>query len=456
MRSLPGCRSFLFPGASHRAGVRQVACGRAGSDPVRYGPLGRSGPRGFVLAGESPPPKYLGKLLRPTGCQDRPDPFSKATPKTPDHLSIGGIIRSARLAAPGPSFFVGPNRSIHCIRPFIAEERPSRRKPIPSVPLAHERSWFASGFARNDGNCILPVPTFEARPPPKSPMTSLPLPIRSTPPRERHARAGRAARRVKARWRRPWCWRCTLAFVCGRPKALLPLCTQPIRPSVAAFAGAATIGRSCPDLVRCRGSLFRQAVWDCPDPAHRDHSQSHRTRIADKLGEFIECTFSRKPAPPMESQAAQIDLGSFILPTGLRDRKRSTDLARSSRWRPFVCRSSFYGPRKAGLNDLPSPALSPCNLQVEIRSGGRLAACTFACFFRGRGPASRGCSNDPLLRAGFHESLTKPETMAMDPREKIRHELRRCSRLLSAADKFLREQERGHPRPPFFEEVPPK
>src|SRR5258706_5739671 len=102
-------------------------------------------------------------------------------------------------------------------------------------------------------------------------------------------------------------------------KALLPV--HPIFGFVAAFAEAATIGGLADWYAVV--ALFRRPLG-LPIP-HTAIIQSNQHRIADKLGEFIEVHFLE--AAPVEAKLRQIDFASFIA-DWLRDRKRSTDLAR--------------------------------------------------------------------------------------------------------------------------------
>ena len=102
-------------------------------------------------------------------------------------------------------------------------------------------------------------------------------------------------------------------------KSLLPL--HPAFGFVAAFAEAATIGGLADWYAVV--ALFRRPLG-LPIP-HTAIIQGNQHRIADKLGEFIEQHFLE--AAPVDAKLRQIDFGSFIA-DWLRDRKRSTDLAR--------------------------------------------------------------------------------------------------------------------------------
>ncbi len=96
---------------------------------------------------------------------------------------------------------------------------------------------------------------------------------------------------------------------------------HPVFGFVAAFAEAATIGGLADWYAVV--ALFRRPLG-LPIP-HTAIIQGNQYRIADKLGEFIEVHFLE--AAPVDAKLRQIDFGSFIA-DWLRDRKRSTDLAR--------------------------------------------------------------------------------------------------------------------------------
>ncbi len=96
---------------------------------------------------------------------------------------------------------------------------------------------------------------------------------------------------------------------------------HPVFGFVAAFAEAATIGGLADWYAVV--ALFRRPLG-LPIP-HTAIIQANQHRIADKLGEFIEVHFLE--AAPVDAKLRQIDFGSFIA-DWLRDRKRSTDLAR--------------------------------------------------------------------------------------------------------------------------------
>src|SRR6201993_3252962 len=103
--------------------------------------------------------------------------------------------------------------------------------------------------------------------------------------------------------------------------AKLLLNVHPVFGFVAAFAEAATIG-GLADWYAVVALFKRPRGLPIP---HTAIIQSNQARIADKLGEFIEVHFL-EPGP-IEAKLRQIDFGSFIA-DWLRDRKRSTDLAR--------------------------------------------------------------------------------------------------------------------------------
>src|SRR5580658_7261404 len=102
-------------------------------------------------------------------------------------------------------------------------------------------------------------------------------------------------------------------------KILLP--AHPAFGFVAAFAAAAPIG-GLADWYAVVALLRRPLGLPIP---HTAIIQGNQHRIADKLGEFIEIHFLE--SAPIEAKLRQIDFGSFIA-DWLRDRKRSTDLAR--------------------------------------------------------------------------------------------------------------------------------
>src|ERR1700710_1865703 len=102
-------------------------------------------------------------------------------------------------------------------------------------------------------------------------------------------------------------------------KVLLPL--HPLFGFVAAFAEAATIGGLADWYAVV--ALFRRPLG-LPIP-HTAIIQANQTRIADKLGEFIEVHFLE--AGPVDAKLRQVDFASFVA-DWLGDRKRSADLAR--------------------------------------------------------------------------------------------------------------------------------
>jgi uncharacterized membrane-anchored protein YjiN (DUF445 family) len=150
--------------------------------------------------------------------------------------------------------------------------------------------------------------------------------------------------------------------------------------------------------------------------------QSNQHRIADKLGEFIEVHFL-EPGP-VEAKLRQIDFASFIA-DWLRDRKRSTDLAR------FTLRllpEAFSATETSGLMNFITRRIVTQLQSVDLAP---LVAGTLRAFVtEGR---HRGLLDD-ILRAA-HESMTKPETMAM-LRARIRDELPTLLKLYRT-DKFL-------------------
>src|ERR1700761_3253530 len=199
-------------------------------------------------------------------------------------------------------------------------------------------------------------------------------------------------------------------------KLLLPL--HPAFNFVAAFAEAATIGGLADWYAVV--ALFRRPLG-LPIP-HTAIIQSNQHRIADKLGEFIEEHFLQ--AGPVEARLRQIDFGSFIA-DWLRDRKRSTDLAR------FVLHllpEALSASENSGLMTFITRRVTT---QLQAIDLAPLAAGTLRAFVaEGR---HQGLLDD-ILR-GIDQSLTEPATMAMI-REKIRDELPTLLKLYRA-DKFL-------------------
>ena len=219
---------------------------------------------------------------------------------------------------------------------------------------------------------------------------------------------------------------------------------QPLHPAfgfVAAFAEAATIGGLADWYAVV--ALFKRPLG-LPIP-HTAIIQSNQHRIADKLGEFIEEHFLEEA--PVEAKLRQIDFGSFIA-DWLRDRKRSTDLAR------FTLRllpEAMTATETSGLMTFITRRISTQLQSIDLAP---LAAGTLRAFVaEGR---HQGLLDD-FLRA-VHESLTQRETMAM-VREKIRGELPTLLKLYRA-DKYLVnkivasataffEEVRGDPNHPF-------
>ncbi|SHG71562.1 DUF445 domain-containing protein [Bradyrhizobium erythrophlei] len=199
-------------------------------------------------------------------------------------------------------------------------------------------------------------------------------------------------------------------------KLLLPV--HPIFGFVAAFAEAATIGGLADWYAVV--ALFRRPLG-LPIP-HTAIIQSNQHRIADKLGEFIEVHFLE--AAPVEAKLRQIDFASFIA-DWLRDRKRSTDLAR------FTLRllpEAVTATESSGLMNFITRRITS---QLQAINLAPLAAGTLRAFVEEH--RHQGLLDD-ILRA-VHETLTNAETMAMI-REKIRAELPTLLKLYRA-DKFL-------------------
>src|SRR3981189_431235 len=193
---------------------------------------------------------------------------------------------------------------------------------------------------------------------------------------------------------------------------------HPVFGFVAAFAEAATIG-GLADWYALGAFLRRPLGLPIP---HTAIIQGNQHRIADKLGEFIEQHFLE--AGPVEAKLRQIDFASFIA-DWLRDRKRSDDLAR------FALRllpEAVSATETSGLMTFITRRITTQLMSIDLAP---LAAGTLRAFVaEGR---HQGLLDD-LLR-GVHESLTKPETMAMI-RAKIRNELPTLLKLYRA-DKFL-------------------
>src|SRR6202043_572388 len=257
--------------------------------------------------------------------------------------------------------------------------------------------WIAC-FARNDGSCYY------------APMTPPATFSFDTP-----GDAERAAelRRIKA----------LATLVLAGTLALFVMAkmllhTHPVFGFVAAFAEAATIG-GLADWYAVVALFRRPLGLPIPHPAI---IQSNQHRIADKLGEFIEVHFLE--AAPVEAKLRQIDFASFIA-DWLRDRKRSTDLAR------FTLRllpEAVTATESSGLMNFITRRITS---QLQAINLAPLAAGTLRAFVEEH--RHQGLLDD-ILRA-VHETLTKAETMAMI-REKIRAELPTLLKLYRA-DKFL-------------------
>src|SRR5712675_712006 len=199
-------------------------------------------------------------------------------------------------------------------------------------------------------------------------------------------------------------------------KTLLPV--HPAFGFIAAFAEAATIGGLADWYAVV--ALFKRPLG-LPIP-HTAIIQGNQHRIADKLGEFIEVHFLE--TAPVEAKLRQIDFATFIA-DWLRDRKRSTDLAR------FTLRllpEAFSATETSGLMTFISRRITTQLQSIDLAP---LAAGTLRAFVQeGR---HRGLLDD-ILRAA-HQSLTEAETMAVI-RDKIRAELPTLLKLYRA-DKFL-------------------
>jgi uncharacterized membrane-anchored protein YjiN (DUF445 family) len=199
-------------------------------------------------------------------------------------------------------------------------------------------------------------------------------------------------------------------------KLLLPM--HPAFGFVAAFAEAATIGGLADWYAVV--ALFKRPLG-LPIP-HTAIIQANQHRIADKLGEFIEVHFL-EPAP-VEAKLHQVDFGSFIA-DWLRDRKRSSDLARFSlRLLPEAMTATDNSGLIAFINRRLTAQLQAIDLAP-------LVAGTLRAFVaEGRHQALF----DDILST-VHESLTEPQTMAMI-RDKVREELPTLLKFYRA-EKFL-------------------
>ncbi|MCA1456638.1 DUF445 domain-containing protein [Bradyrhizobium sp. BRP22] len=222
-------------------------------------------------------------------------------------------------------------------------------------------------------------------------------------------------------------------------KALLP--AHPVFGFIAAFAEAATIGGLADWYAVV--ALFKRPLG-LPIP-HTAIIQSNQERIAEKLGEFIEKNFLE--AGPVEAKLREIDFGAFIA-DWLRDRKRSTDLAR------FVLRllpEAFAATENSGLMKFVSRRVTAQLLAIDLAP---LAAGTL------RGFVQEGKHEgllDDILRV-LHQTLTTKETMAVI-RDKVRAEMPTLlrlyradkfvvNRIIASATKFF-EEVRDDPKHPF-------
>jgi uncharacterized membrane-anchored protein YjiN (DUF445 family) len=227
--------------------------------------------------------------------------------------------------------------------------------------------------------------------------------------------AARAAELRRVKWLATSVLAATLALFAAA-KALLHV--HPVFGFVAAFAEAATIGGLADWYAVV--ALFRRPLG-LPIP-HTAIIQSNQHRIADKLGEFIEQHFLE--AAPVEAKLRQIDFGGFIA-DWLRDRKRSTDLAR------FVLRllpEAFSATETSGLMTFITRRVTTQLLSIDLAP---LAAGTLRSFVADG--KHQGLLDD-ILRA-MHQTLTQAETMAII-RDKIRAELPTLLKLYRA-DRFL-------------------
>src|SRR6202171_358364 len=180
---------------------------------------------------------------------------------------------------------------------------------------------------------------------------------------------------------------------------------HPVFGFIAAFAEAATIGGLADWYAVV--ALFRRPLG-LPIP-HTAIIQSNQHRIADKLGEFIEVHFLE--AARAEAKLRQIDFASFIA-DWLRDRKRSTDLAR------FTLRLLPEAVSATETSGLMTFITRRITTQLQSIDLAPLAAGTLRGFVQGG--RHQGLLDDIL--GAMPQQLTRPETMAI-VREKIRGEL---------------------------------
>src|SRR3979490_1283599 len=193
---------------------------------------------------------------------------------------------------------------------------------------------------------------------------------------------------------------------------------HPVFGFVAAFAEAATIGGLADWYAVV--AVFRRPLG-LPIP-HTPIIQGNQHRIADKLGEFIEQHFLE--AAPVEAKLRQIDFASFVA-DWLRDRKRSTDLAR------FALRLLPEAVSATETSGLMTFITRRITTQLQGIDLAPLAAGTLRGFVReGR---HRGLLDD-ILRV-VHPTLTQAETVGAT-REPIRGQLPTLLKLYRA-DKFL-------------------
>jgi uncharacterized membrane-anchored protein YjiN (DUF445 family) len=252
------------------------------------------------------------------------------------------------------------------------------------------------------------------------------------------ADAVRAAELRRVKWLATGVLAATFALFLAA-KALLPV--HPVFGFIAAFAEAATIGGLADWYAVV--ALFKRPLG-LPIP-HTAIIQSNQGRIAEKLGEFIEKNFLE--AGPVEAKLREIDFGKFIA-DWLRDRKRSTDLAR------FVLHllpEAFSATENSGLMKFVSRRVTAQLLAIDLAP---LAAGTL------RGFVQEGKHEgllDDILRV-LHQTLTTKETMAVI-RDKVRAEMPTLlrlyradkfvvNRIIASATKFF-EEVRDDPKHPF-------
>jgi uncharacterized membrane-anchored protein YjiN (DUF445 family) len=252
------------------------------------------------------------------------------------------------------------------------------------------------------------------------------------------ADAARAAELRRVKWLATAVLAATFALFLA---ARVLLHIHPIFGFVAAFAEAATIGGLADWYAVV--ALFKRPLG-LPIP-HTAIIQSNQHRIAEKLGEFIENNFLE--SGPVEAKLREIDFGAFVA-DWLRDRKRSSDLAR------FALRllpEAFSATESSGLMKFITRRVTTQLLSIDLAP---LAAGALRGFVQeGR---HEGLLDD-ILRVA-HQTLTQADTMAVI-RDKVRAEMPTLlklyradkfvvNRIVASATKFF-EEVRNDPKHPF-------